>query len=74
MPVPDDEGLEDNEAIIISEKKKIEEVLVQSQQNFIAKAGRPIINRRLGGGLAAVVAAKMAAKVAEFKKKEREDA
>jgi hypothetical protein len=38
------------------------------------KAGRPIINRRLGVGLAAVVAAKMAPKVAEFKKKERADA
>lgn len=74
MPVPEDEGLEDNEAILISEKKKIDQVLVQSQQHFLAKAGRPMINRRLGVGLAAVVAAKMATKVAEFKKKEREDA
>ena len=40
----------------------------------MAKAGRPMVNRRLGGGLAAVVAAKMAAKVVDFKKKERENA
>ena len=70
----DSDGPEDQEAIIISEKKKIDEVLDQSKQNFLEKAGRPIINRRLGVGLAAVVAAKMAPKVAEFKKKEKEDA
>ena len=70
----DSDGPEDKEAIIISEKKKIDEVLAQSKQNFLEKAGKPIINRRLGGGLAAVVAAKMAPKVAEFKKKEKEDA
>ena len=70
----DSDGPEDQEAIIISEKKKIDEVLVQSKQNFLEKAGRPIISRRLGVGLAAVVAAKMAPKVAEFKKKEKEDA
>lgn len=48
--------------------------MVNSKQNFMEKAGRPIINRRLGVGLAAVVAAKMAPKVKEFKKKEREEA
>ena len=74
-PVSDhEEGPEDNEAIIISEKKKIDDVLVNSKQNFLEKAGRPIINRRLGVGLAAVIAAKMAPKVKEFKKKEREEA
>lgn len=67
------EGLEDNEAIIISEKKKIDQVFEGSKKNFLEKAGRPIINRRLGVGLAAIVAAKMAPKVAEFKKKEREE-
>jgi hypothetical protein len=49
-------------------------VVEGAKKNFLEKAGRPIINRRLGGGLAAVVAAKMAPKVAEFKRKEREEA
>ena len=77
-PKPDleseSDGPEDEEAIIISEKKKIEVALEKSKQNFLEKAGRPTITRRLGVGLAAVVAAKMAPKVAEFKKKEKEEA
>ena len=78
VPAPQDEeeddGPEDNEAIIINEKKKIDKVLVESQNHYVEKAGRPIVHRRLGVGLAAVVAAKMAPKVVEFKKKEKEEA
>lgn len=72
---------EDNEAIVISENKKIQDVLRESQTSFMKKAQqaadkdksnksgtlslkasdfpRPMINKRLGVGLAAVVKMKL---------------
>ena len=70
-----DSGLEDNEATILEQKQNIEQALRESQSNFLAKVaenegkgvngGRPIvptINRRLGGGLAALVKQKVLAR------------
>ena len=64
---------------MIQEKTKIEKQLRDSMQSFkmkSLKASKPVaptINRRLGGGLAAVIAKKMAAKVIEFNKQEKSE-
>ena len=72
---------EDDEAIVIHEKKKIQDVLRESQSDFIKKAKKvdpsskdqvmPIINRRLGGGLASVVKKKIVQKKEEETKKQK---
>lgn len=61
---------EDQEAMIVHERKKIDDVMRESQTSFMQKASKqsaadkqrdpvmPTINRRLGGGLAAAVKAK----------------
>ena len=74
-----DTGLEDEEAIVISEKKKIEDTLRQSMSNFMAKASKPeslvtpAINKRLGVGLAAVVGRKLAVSRLEDKQSSSDD-
>ena len=71
----EDSGLEDNEAIILQQAKNIEQTLRESQSNFLKKVSDndgmvikgskpilPTINRRLGGGLAAIVKQKVLAR------------
>ena len=58
----EDSGPEDNEATVIA-KKMTEDILRASQQSFMKQGEKPpVINRRIGVGLAAIVKQKMEAK------------